>query len=108
MIKPSVNFSVIKLKLFYKLVYEMITHISTYYFFKGFITQYHVQYKDDTIEPPDWKSKMISAPTQQVLIDGLKFFTSYSVKVLAHTVKGPAKNFSMEVAMATLEDGRLK
>ena len=75
---------------------------------QGFITKYHVQYKDDTIEPPEWKSKMISAPTQQVLIDGLKFFTSYSVKILAHTVKGPGTNFSMEIAMATLEDGELR
>ena len=70
------------------------------------MTKYHIQYKDDTIEPPEWKSKMVLAPNQQVVIDKLKFFTSYSFKILAHTVKGPGANFSSEVSSQTLEEGR--
>uniref|UniRef100_A0A7M5XEM8 Fibronectin type-III domain-containing protein n=3 Tax=Clytia hemisphaerica TaxID=252671 RepID=A0A7M5XEM8_9CNID len=72
-------------------------------FRRGIITAYHVMYKDDTIEPPDWKETSITAPTQEVVLSTLKFFTSYSFKIAAETVKGRG-NHSIEFSTKTLED----
>ena len=74
-------------------------------FRRGIITKYHVMYKDDTIEPPDWKETSITAPTQEVVFSDLKFFTSYSFKIAAETVKGRG-NHSIEFSAKTLEDGK--
>ena len=73
-------------------------------FRRGIITKYHVMYKDDTIETPDWKETSITAPTQEVVLSSLKFFTSYSFKIAAETVKGRG-NHSIEFSAKTLEDG---
>ena len=65
---------------------------------------------DSTIQPPTWLEHTVNAPSRELLIENLKFFTSYSVRIAAETIKGRGNHSELSEysKMATLEDSKLK
>lgn len=71
-------------------------------FRRGVITLYTILYTESSLEEPVWRERRVRAPANEILIGRLKFYTNYTIKIAASTIKGIG-NFSEEIMQATSE-----